>query len=101
MNVGSILSKVAAQHPERAALVYGEVRRTFREFNERTNRLASRFIRMGLAKGNRVAILQRNCPELLECLFVSFKAGGIAVHINARLHPREYQYIIDHSGAKI
>ena len=101
MNVGSILSKVAAQHPERAALVYGEVRRTFREFNERTNRLASRFIRMGLAKGNRVAILQRNCPELLECLFASFKAGGIAVPINARLHPREYQYIIDHSGAKI
>ncbi len=100
MNIGSILSTAAARHPEHIAVIYKGQQRSFRAFNQRANRLASALRSMGLAKGDRVAVLQRNCPELMETMFASFKAGGVVVPINARLHPREYQFIIAHSGAK-
>jgi acyl-CoA synthetase (AMP-forming)/AMP-acid ligase II len=101
MNIGSVLTEAARKHPEHTAIVYGELRRSYRALNERANRLASALRRSGLGRGDRVAILQRNCPELVETLFASFKAGAVAVPINSRLHPREYQYVIDHSGAKV
>ncbi len=100
MNIGSILTEVAAKHGDQTALVYGDLRRSFHDWNTRANRLSSALRKGGVANADRVAILQRNCPELMESLFATFKAGAIVVPVNARLHPREYQYIIDHSGAR-
>lgn len=99
MNIGSILTDAAARHPDRTAILYREQRRSFAEFNARANRLACALRQAGLRRGDRVAVLQRNCPELMETMFATFKAGGVAVPINARLHPREYQFVLDHSGA--
>jgi acyl-CoA synthetase (AMP-forming)/AMP-acid ligase II len=100
MNIGSVLTGAAHSAPERVAIIHGDLRRSYRETNARANRLASALRRAGLAKGERVAILQRNGPELLESLFGIFKAGLMAVPINARLHPKEYSYIISDAGAK-
>jgi acyl-CoA synthetase (AMP-forming)/AMP-acid ligase II len=100
MNVGSLLTNAAQSAPERVAIVYGDLRRTYREMNARANRLASALRRARLETGDRVAILQRNGPELLESLFGIFKAGLTAVPINARLHPKEFSYIIADAGAK-
>jgi acyl-CoA synthetase (AMP-forming)/AMP-acid ligase II len=100
MNVGSLLTDAARSAPEHPAVAYGDLRRSYRETNERANRLASALENAGIAKGDRVAILQHNCPEVLESLFGIFKAGAVAVPINARLHPKEYAYIVADSGAK-
>jgi len=100
MNIGGVLTETARRAPGRTATIFGGARRSYGELNARANRLASALTGSGLRQGDRVAILQRNCPELLETLFGAFKAGAVAVPINARLHPREYQYIIDHAGAR-
>jgi acyl-CoA synthetase (AMP-forming)/AMP-acid ligase II len=100
MNIGSVLTRAAQRSPDRTAIIHGDLSRTYRDFNARANRLASRLHAAGVRNGDRVAILQRNCPELLETLFATFKAGAITVPINARLHPKEYAYILDDSGAK-
>ncbi len=100
MNVGSLLTKAAQSVPGRVAVIYGDLRRSYRETNARADRLASALRGAGISKGDRVAILQHNCPELLESLFGIFKAGAVAVPINARLHPKEYAYIVADSGAK-
>ncbi len=100
MNVGSLLTQAARSAPARTAIIYGGLRRSYAETNARANRLAAALGKAGLAKGDRVAILQHNCPELLESLFAIFKAGAVAVPINARLHPKEFAYIIADSGAK-
>jgi acyl-CoA synthetase (AMP-forming)/AMP-acid ligase II len=42
-----------------------------------------------------------NCPEYLEVLFAIWHAGLTAVPINAKLHPKELAYILDHSGASV
>jgi acyl-CoA synthetase (AMP-forming)/AMP-acid ligase II len=100
MNIGSLLSEAARAAPERVAVIYGDLRRSYADMNARANRLAGALAKAGVEKGDRVAILQRNCPELLETLFGVFKAGAVAVPINARSHPREYSYIVRDSGAK-
>lgn len=100
MNVGSLLTKAAEAEPLHPAVIYGELRRTYAETNARADRMASSLERAGIEKGDRVAILQHNCPELLETLFAIFKAGAIAVPINARSHPKEFAYVIADSGAK-
>jgi acyl-CoA synthetase (AMP-forming)/AMP-acid ligase II len=100
MNVGSLLTNAARSAPQHAAIICGDLHRTYREANERADRLASALERAGIVKGDRVAILQHNCPELLETLFAIFKAGAIAVPINSRLHPKEFAYIVEDSGSK-
>ena len=55
--------------------------------------------RLGLAKGDRVALLMKNVPDYVVCLYACWHAGLIAVPINAKLHPREVAFILDNSGA--
>jgi acyl-CoA synthetase (AMP-forming)/AMP-acid ligase II len=100
MNIGSLLTEAARAAPERVAIIHGDLRRSYREINVRADRLAAVLERAGIGKGDRVAILQYNCPQLLETLFGIFKAGAVAVPINARSHPKEYSYIIADCGAR-
>ena len=99
MNVGLFLTKSARTHPDRLCICYGDREWTYAETNARVNQLANAFRSLGIKKGEHVAILQLNCPQMLESLFACFKAGLSAVPINWRLHPKEYSYIIDHSDS--
>ncbi len=99
MNVGTFFTKAARAFPDRLAIAYGDGEWTYRQSNERINRLANGLSGLGIRKGDNVAILLHNCPEFLETLYACFKAGIGAVPINFRLHPRECSYIIDNSEA--
>ncbi len=57
--------------------------------------------RLGLAKGDRVALLMKNVPDYVGCLYACWHAGLIAVPINAKLHAREVAFILDNSGAAL
>ncbi|WIW45254.1 AMP-binding protein [Bradyrhizobium sp. 62B] len=57
--------------------------------------------RLGLAKGDRVALLMKNVPDYVACLYACWHAGLVAVPINAKLHPREVAFILDNSGAEL
>jgi len=62
---------------------------------------ASLHQRFGLAKGDRVALLMKNVPDYVACLYACWHAGLVAVPINAKLHPREVAFILDNSGAAV
>jgi long-chain acyl-CoA synthetase len=57
--------------------------------------------RWRLAPGERVGIFATNHPAVLEILFGCWWAGLAVVPINPKLHPREAQYILSHSGASL
>ena len=99
MNVGTLFTKSARTYPERLAIVDGDYELTYQQANERINKLANGLRSLGVKKGDNVAILLHNCPEFLETLFASFKAGIGTVPINFRLHPKECSFIIDNSEA--
>ncbi len=95
------LRRSAYMFPEREAVVYGERRYTYRQLEERVNRLSSRLRAAGLQKDDRVAFLCPNIPPMLEAHFAVPAAGLVLVAINTRLGPDEVSYIIEHSGAKM
>ncbi len=100
MNIGTLFTKSARTSPDRLAIAYGDQEWTYRQTNERINKLANALRGLGMQKGGNVAILLHNCPEFIESLFACFKAGLGTVPINFRLHPKECSFIIDNSEAK-
>ncbi|MGE3294791.1 MAG: class I adenylate-forming enzyme family protein, partial [Geminicoccaceae bacterium] len=72
---------------------------TFRQWNERSCRLGNALLGLGLAKGDRVAILAYNCIEWVEIFAATAKAGLIAVPINFRLTSADLRYIVENAEA--
>jgi fatty-acyl-CoA synthase len=97
----SFLRRSAYLFPEKTAVVQGERRYSYRQFEERVNRLASHLRADGLQKHDRVAFLCLNSPPLLEAHFAVPAAGGVLVAINTRLNSDEISYILNHSGASM
>jgi len=102
MNLVHLLLRSARSLPERPALALGKRPvRTYREMASRVSRLSSGFIhKLGLKKGDRLALGVKNCPEFYEVLFACWHAGLTAVPMNAKLHAKEFAYILGNSGAK-
>ncbi len=101
MHVGDYLGRRTLYTPDRLAIVdHGKspaLRLTFRELNERANRLAN-WLRgeAGIAKGDRVAILARDGVEHLVAFYACGKLGAIHTPLNWRLHWRENAAILAH-----
>ncbi len=90
----------AQNYPEKLACVYEDERHTWREWNNRMNRLAHGLRALGLQSGDKVAVLLNNVPAALEVTNAVAKVGMIAVPLNYRLTADEIQYIVDNSDAR-
>src|SRR5690349_3835355 len=87
--LGQMLSVHARLHPDRTGARDLERSMTFRHWNERACRLANGLLGLGLAKGDRVAVLAYNAVEWLEIYVAAAKAGLVAVPLNLRLVAQE------------
>ncbi len=98
-NVGEALRFYARILPDKIGARDLDRAMTFREWNARACRLANALIGLGVAKGDRVAVLAYNCVEWLEIYAATAKAGLIAVPINFRLAVEEIRYIVENCEA--
>jgi fatty-acyl-CoA synthase len=73
---------------------------TYREFNERCDRLSHALLRLGLKAGDRVAYLSFNCHRLLEAYYGVPQVGAILLPLNIRLSPEELGYILNDSSPR-
>lgn len=96
MSVGNVLRRSAFNFPDKPALIFGDERLNYAELNRRVNCVANSLLKMGLKKGDRVAVLLHNCPEFIEIYFACAKSGGIFVPINNLLRPKELLQIFDY-----
>lgn len=96
----SFLRRSTYVYPDKIAVTHNDKRYTYREFNQRINRLASALHQMGIGTGDRVAFLCPNIPPMLEAHYGVPLAGGVLVAINTRLSSPEIAYILNHSGAR-
>src|SRR4051812_5291001 len=97
----AFLDRSAQVFPDRTAIVYGERRHTYAEFAAEVTRVAHALRGSGVQRGDRVAYLVPNVPEMLVAHFAVPLAGAVLVAINTRLSTDEVRYILDHSGAKV
>lgn len=100
MPLNELLPKAVRLHPRREAVVCGRLRMDYAAFAARVWRLCGALRRMGLAKGDRLAVLHENCHVFLESYFAAAHLGLILVPLNFRLSPGELGFILQDSGAR-
>ena len=103
MNVARLLVRAGGSAAERPALYQGSaLRASYRDLCMRVATLAGQMRgRLGLNPGDRVALVMANCCSYVEVLFAAWHAGLVVVPINAKLHPKEFAYILDHAAARV
>lgn len=95
------LKRALVAHASKEAVVCGDLRLTYRQFGRRVNRWANAMRGLGVEKGDRVAILSQNCHRLLEAFFGTPLLGSILMPLNFRLVSDDFEYILNHGGAKV
>ena len=88
-------------HPNREAVVDGDLRLTYEQFFERCDRWSAALQRLGVRQGDRVAYLTPNGHQQLESFYAVPQIGAVVVPINFRLTADDFAYIIDHSGSTV
>src|SRR3954470_8473554 len=99
-SVGDLLHRTARRHPDKLAVVAGELRVSYAEFDVAVNRAAHALADRGLAKGDRLALLSHNCWQYAVLAFATAKLGVVLVPVNFMLGPDEIAFILEHSGAR-
>lgn len=102
MNLALLLDRAGRCFTDRPALALGaRVVCDYRTLAGRAAVLAATLRGpLGLRPGDRVTLVMKNCPEYAELMFACWQAGLTVVPVNSKLAAAEFQYILDHSGAR-
>jgi len=99
--LGDVLTRQAAQYPEKDALIYPELglRWSFRQLEELAQTCAHGLASLGIRKGERVALWSTNLPEWVVLFFGLAKLGAVMVTVNTLLRKHEVEYLLSQSEA--
>jgi fatty-acyl-CoA synthase len=102
MTIGNLLDEVSSRFPENEVLVdlpKGE-RYTYRRFLDRVNQLAKGFLKLGIEKGDHVALWAPNISEWIITEFAVAKAGAVLVSIDTNAQLQQLEYFLRQSDSK-
>jgi long-chain acyl-CoA synthetase len=85
ITISTLLSRHAKYRPNHVAVVFEDVRLTYKEFNQRVNRLSNALLTLGLQKGDKIATVLNNSLELLEIYWAAAKTGAVVVPLSPLL----------------
>src|SRR5919199_3711369 len=97
----NFLRRAARLFAPKVAVVDGARRYTYRDLEARVHRLSNALRHMGVAQGEKVAVLSPNSHRVLEAFFAVPQLGAVLVPLNYRLTTPEFAYILEHSEAKV
>jgi fatty-acyl-CoA synthase len=97
----SFLAWAARVYPQKTAVIHGDKRYSYAEFERRCRLLASALKRRGVKKGDTVAIMSPNAPPMLEAHYGVPMIGAVLNALNYRLDPDSIAFILGHGEAKI
>jgi long-chain acyl-CoA synthetase len=100
-SVWAMVSDAALRNPEAEALVCGDVRMNWREVVQQSAEIAAGFHRLGLHRGDRVAVLLGNRIEFVLTMFAAAHAGLVTVLLGTRQQKPEIAYVLTDCGAKL
>lgn len=100
MDLSSWIRYWAAAAPDKAALICDGEAISYRDLDRRIAGLAAGLKQhLSIARGDRIAFLGANCPEMIVLTFACARLGAMLVPLNWRLAPPEHAYILNHCGA--
>lgn len=108
----TLLDDASGEYPDRAAIIFGAVAHklpgqplmdaamSYRQLRDAVNRFANALVRLGVNKGDRVALYLPNSPQFAIAYYGALKAGAIIAPVNPLYTPRELEFILQDSGAE-
>jgi fatty-acyl-CoA synthase len=100
LHFATVWEAITDQIGDTTAVVHGDVRRTWTEFDERSARLAAAFADAGLGPDSKIGLYLYNGNEYLEAQYAAFKMRGVAVNVNYRYLDDELWYLLDNADAE-
>ncbi len=100
MHYATLWESIADAIGDRTALVCGDTRRSWTEYDQRASRLAAAFSSAGLGPDSKLGLYLYNGNEYLEAQFATMKHRGVPVNINYRYLDDELFYLLDNSDAE-
>ncbi len=101
IRLAQFVSRAARMFPDRQAIRFEGRAQTWRELNTATEELAGGFRRLGVAAGDRVAILALNSDRYVECLYAIWRLSAVAVPLNTRWSKDEIDYALNDSQPSV
>ncbi len=99
--LADLLHRSAQRRPDKPAIVCGETRWSYRQFDVLCDRVAAGLSGHGVGKGVRVAVIARNSHGFAALRFALARLGAVLVPINFMLKPEDAAYMLRHSGARM
>lgn len=97
----TFLERAAAVFPGHPAIAHGSLKRSYREFYQRSRQLASALSQHGLVRGDTVSVILPNCPAMLEAHYGVPMCGAVLHSMNTRLDPAVIAFQLDHVDSKV
>ncbi|MCP4578428.1 MAG: long-chain fatty acid--CoA ligase [Deltaproteobacteria bacterium] len=101
MNIAWWVQRWNELHPEKIAVLFEGDKITYKELHGRANRVSCWLQSLGIEKGDRVAVMMRNCPEFIDLYLACARLGAIFVPINFRLTGPELTYILKNAQPRL
>ncbi len=101
MTTNDLFLRSCYRNPRKMALIDGTYGYTYEDLNRESNRLANAILALGIKKGDRVALLAKNCKEFVFIYLGLSKIGAVMVPLNYRCVARELEYMLNDCGAKV
>ncbi len=97
----SFIKRAATVYPTKTAVVHGALERSWAETYSRSRKLGSALVKRGIGKGDTVAVMCPNIPQMVEAHFGIPMTGAVMNALNTRLDAATIAFILDHGEAKV
>ncbi|MFH1625961.1 MAG: AMP-binding protein, partial [Pseudomonadota bacterium] len=98
--IKDLLKSNARRYPDKTAIVFEDTRYTYKEFNDRVNRLANGLVNLGFKKGDWIAIVADDCIQQVEVFWAGAKAGIATSSLNPNSSKRDFLHLIGNGKAR-
>jgi len=99
--LGALVEELASRYRDAPALVYRSSVLSWTDVAQRAFRIARGLKRLGVAPGDRIAVILDNCPEWVLCDLGVTASGGVFVGLNTWYQERDLEYVLSHCGARV
>lgn len=100
MDLGRMLEETGRNFAGKTALIHNETRLSYSDLNRLVNSFANKLKSLGIAKGDKIAVILPNIPEFVISYFAAQKIGAVAVTINIMSTVYELTYLLENSDSK-
>ncbi|CAH2714322.1 3-[(3aS,4S,7aS)-7a-methyl-1, 5-dioxo-octahydro-1H-inden-4-yl]propanoyl:CoA ligase [Neobacillus rhizosphaerae] len=101
VTIGKLLEEKSKLHPEHGAVIYADrnLRWTYRDFDDYCRKAAKGFMKLGIEKGEQLAVWSTNMPEWLVTQFATGKMGAVLVTVNTNYRTAELEFLLKQSDS--